>query len=49
MEVKHLLDLLNTGFTIIENGLLCGDEHRKQEEKLQDRFSAFIDKMAMFI
>ena len=30
MELKPLLDLLNTGFTIIENGLFCGSEHRKR-------------------
>ena len=26
-----LVDLLNTGFKIIENGLLCGDEYRKRK------------------
>ena len=26
-----LLNLLNTGFTIIENGLFCGGEHRKRK------------------
>ena len=30
IELKPLLDLLNTEFTIIENGLFCGGGHRKQ-------------------
>ena len=31
MELKPLLDLLNAGFTIIENGLFCSGEHSRQE------------------
>ena len=46
MELKPLLDLLNTGFTIIENGLFSGGEHRKRKIVASIQI---IDKMAMFI
>ena len=38
MESKTLLDLLNTVFTIIENGLFSVGEHRKR--KLLHRFKS---------
>jgi len=46
MELKPLLDLLNTGFTIIKNGLFSGGEHRKRKIVASIQI---IDKMAMFI
>ena len=46
MELKPLLNLLNTRLSIINNGLFCGNEHRKQ--KITGLIiSAFIDKITM--
>ena len=46
MKLRPLLDLLNTGFKTIENGLFSVGEYRKQTELLH-RIHV-IDKMAMF-
>ena len=45
IKLKTLPHLLNTGFTIVENGLFYGGEHL--EAKIC-RFQTFLDKMAMF-
>ena len=47
MELKPLLNLLNDGFSIIE--MVYFVVVNTGSEKLHYRFSAFIDKMAMFI
>ena len=45
MEFNSLADLLNTGFTIIEIGLLyCGEN---LEAKIY-RFQTFLENLAMF-
>ena len=49
MEFNRVLDLLNTGFPVVEIGLLCGGEHL--EAKIS-RFLTFFGqdhfKMAIF-
>ena len=47
MELNYLLDLLNTEFTIIDNGLFVVET--QEAKKLQDRWLAFTDEMAKLI